>query len=95
MPKRKRWQKLGLGLCLLGVLAFATPLAGGILGLANGSAMAGFLLLAAAIWWWEPVSKLLAFVCKSTLFPKPPETKSQQKEADDKDDYKDRVVPSR
>lgn len=67
MPKRKRWQKLGLGLCLLGVLAFATPLAGGILGLANGSAMAGFLLLAAAIWWWEPFSKLLARLWKRPL----------------------------
>ena len=30
-----------------------------------------------------------------TLFPKPPETKSQQKEADDKDDYKGYIVPSR
>ena len=59
---RRPWQGILVFLCLLGFLLFFAPVFGGILGLANLSAMAGFLVLAAVIWWWPPFARLLKWL---------------------------------
>ena len=59
---RRPWQGILVFLCLLGFLLFFAPVFGGILGLANLSAMAGFLVLAAVIWWWPSFARLLKWL---------------------------------
>ena len=62
-----RWRLIMIILCLLGFLAFCTPLAGGILNIANVAAMSGFLLLAAAFRWWPELLRLLGKIWAKPL----------------------------
>lgn len=65
-PKRRRWQRILTLLCLLGFLMFFFPVFGGILDLANSSAMLGFLLLAVIFWFWPGFLRLLRRIWKKT-----------------------------
>ena len=56
---RRPWQRILTLISLLGFLAFFCPVFGGILGLANLCAMAGFLILAAIFWFWPSFLRLL------------------------------------
>ena len=58
-PRVPLWRLLLILLCLLGFWAFFVPLFGHILNIANLSAMAGFLLLAAVFLWWPGFLRLL------------------------------------
>lgn len=66
-PRLPRWRRILILLCLLGFLAFCTPLAGGILNVANGAAMTGFLLLAAVFLWWPGFLRLLGRIWAKPL----------------------------
>ena len=46
------WRRLAILLCLLGFVVFLCPVVARIVNLANVSAMAGFLILAAVFRWW-------------------------------------------
>ena len=54
-----RWQRWLILVCLLGFLVFFFPVFGRIVNIANLSAMAGFLLLAAVFRWWPGFLALL------------------------------------
>lgn len=53
------WRRLVILLCLLGFVVFLCPVVARIVNLANVSAMAGFLILAAVFRWWPNFLGLL------------------------------------
>lgn len=53
------WRRLAILLCLLGFVVFLCPVVARIVNLANVSAMAGFLILAAVFRWWPNFLGLL------------------------------------
>ena len=60
-PRMPRWRIILILLCLLGFLVFACPVCGGILNVANGAAMAGFLLLTVMVLRWPDFLRLLGW----------------------------------
>jgi len=64
-PPKKRlplWRGIGLILCLLGFAVFLAPVFRHILNIANGGAMAAFVLLALILWQWEGFLRLLRWL---------------------------------
>lgn len=62
-----RWRRWMIAFCLLGFLIFFFPVFGGIVNLANASAMGGFLALAAVFLWWPGFLGLLRRIWKKRL----------------------------
>lgn len=74
-----RWRRWLIVVCLLGFLVFFFPVFGRIVNIANLSAMAGFLLLAAVFRWWpgflallkrfwsRPWSRVLLLLCGAAI----------------------------
>ena len=58
-PRMPFWRGLLLVLCLLGFVIFLAPTFRHILNIANGGAMAGFVLLALILWQWDGFVRLL------------------------------------